>query len=638
MIIPFGLEVVQELSTARRELENQEAEFTWHQSVVQRILATSSSTVSILFCLVAIYAFFAIDPRRLVFRHQLIAFLVFFDLLKSIILLLYPARVMSTHSAYYDNGFCQTIGFLSATSIEGADFAILSFAIHFFLLIFKPSLNTKVTDSRTEGGLYLYRYWVYGLSFLIPLILASLAFIHPSGYVSYVNWCYLPQEPIWYRLVLSWIPRYLIVIIIFSVYILIYFHVVRESKALGGVFMNIHKSNNLRQVKSNADQRPSFFSALKFFLNSVRDTIPFSRNSEPSAIERMQTSVQESRARHIGEERSRNTTVEHDSGSNDDDDDDDDDENDVDIAYDPELQVVNLVNMRKRQKIIRKQLKSIFIYPFAYCFIWLFPFILSVTQFKYESEHGPIYWLNCVGAFMQSSNGFIDSLVFFYREKPWLYTIMRTFEREHESRMDYLVEQSHKGSVSALSTMHGNSLSESFGVNVNQYSRWRRTLDFLKVPLFKLPTEENLCKSQLRYISRKAGHENHEGHHKLHHNSRKLYDYSNILGGDLQVSDFRTTLENYSLSFGKRKDSIVSSPLKSSVGSRNSLLSTAMKSEAKDFRRPSAVFRNALNSSKKPSVTDSFVKETQSSTSSDEGDHEMDFLEFLKKGPPKDMN
>ena len=68
---------------------------------------------------------FAIDPKRIVFRHQLIFFLLFFDLLKACILLLYPTRILTHSSAYYNHNFCQVVGFFTATAIEGADIAIL---------------------------------------------------------------------------------------------------------------------------------------------------------------------------------------------------------------------------------------------------------------------------------------------------------------------------------------------------------------------------------------------------------------------------------------------------------------------------------------------------------------------------------
>lgn len=53
--------------------------------------------------------------------------------------------------------------------------------------------------------------------------MASLAFVDsPFPYTSTGVFCYLPTRPIWYRLVLSWIPRYLILITIVVVYVAIY--------------------------------------------------------------------------------------------------------------------------------------------------------------------------------------------------------------------------------------------------------------------------------------------------------------------------------------------------------------------------------------------------------------------------------
>ena len=63
--------------------------------------------------------------------------------------------------------------------IEGADFAVLALAIHTALLVFK-----KDSDSSNEGGLYKYRYSVYGLVVLVPIFMAGIAFIN-DGRKSY---------------------------------------------------------------------------------------------------------------------------------------------------------------------------------------------------------------------------------------------------------------------------------------------------------------------------------------------------------------------------------------------------------------------------------------------------------------------
>lgn len=588
---PAMLVAIMDLVSRQIAAENQASKFSYHQAYVQRVLAVSSSTTSIVFCLVAFYFFLAIDPRRLVFRHQLIFFLLFFDILKAGILLLYPSRVLMHLAAYYNDRFCQVVGFFTATAIEGADIAILAFAVHTFLLIFKPLLSVKVHNStRIEGGLYKFRYYVYLLSFIIPLFMASLAFINGEGYSSFVCWCYLPQQPLWYRLVLSWVPRYIIVVIIFTVYGLIYFHVIREFKTLGGVFTTIHRlraHNALLALQT----RPSFYLALVYALAAVRDRI-FPKLVLPET----NLSSTNTRGSNIAPKKLKNSSS---SSSNANLSDSPgqlhiDTEN---ILSDPEIQAANLENFRKRQKIIEKQMKSIFIYPFAYIFLWLFPFILQITQFSFEEKHHAIYWLNCMGAFMQPLNGFIDVLVFFYREQPWEYTIMKNFEKEHEGKIDNLVHthnafKKHSSvdasSVATLARFTKNSLSASMGVDIARYPKWRQTFSRLHLPLFKLPTEDNVAKFQIRYLNNKIDTIRGTQINGLAENGTAdfvagahKHDFSSILNNDMAEKDFRSTFENFSLNFSQRRSSLSSGRFEShssQSGHRLSVVSPSTKS------------------------------------------------------------
>lgn len=623
--------------------------FTPHQNEVQRALAVASSSMSIAMCLLAIYLFLAIDPRRLVFRHQLITFLIFFDLLKAVILLIFPSRVYTHASSYYNNRFCQVVGFFTATAIEGADIAILAFAIHTFLLIFKPSLTVKISGSnRVEGGLYMYRYYVYGLSFVIPLVLASLPYIG-KGYSSYVCWCYLPQKPVWYRLVLSWVPRYCIIVIIFFVYCLIYYYVLREFRTLGGVFTTMHK---LRQgLHPNIlNQKPSFFSSLKYFWDSLKDfllphfvlpqegtfavTATSSSNVDPGSV----------RLGHASPTRQDKPGGPLDTEA---------------IVGDPEIQAANLENFHKRQKVIEKQMKSIFVYPFAYIFVWLFPFILQCTQFNYEGQNKPIFWLNCMGAFMQPFNGVVDSLVFFYRERPVDYTVMRHFEREHSSKLDnYVLRNRSRGDLSSLDSPEAvakGSLAASMHVDVELYSWWRRLFSALRLPLMHLPTERNVARFLKSYINNRIDEQRESGLGKgsgdasagFANNTRLdsefsallgKHDFSNLLSGDIGESDFRQNLERFSFS-GRRTSG-------GSAGNSNG-------------RRPSAASVSRSNKSRRLSVLDgrpaipegntynhltmssnipngnhkrsSFQVSDRSGSGADE--KELDILDFLRKGP-----
>jgi hypothetical protein len=112
------------------------------------------------------------------------------------------------------------------------DFSVLMIAVHSALYIFKPPTLIG------EGGIYPYGYIAYVLLIILPLLMASLAFLNSNGtYVSGGASCHLPVRPFWYRLALSWIPRYFIFIFILVADVSIYLFVRHK-------FGNFGQSNN----------------------------------------------------------------------------------------------------------------------------------------------------------------------------------------------------------------------------------------------------------------------------------------------------------------------------------------------------------------------------------------------------------
>lgn len=94
-------------------------------------------------------------------------------------------------------------------------------SLHMYLQIFHSSSKIFGHD-----GLYRFRHTVGALYVLLPTLSASLAFINPvDGYISQGPFCTLPIRPFWYRLALTWIPRYLILCFILFVALRIYLHV-----------------------------------------------------------------------------------------------------------------------------------------------------------------------------------------------------------------------------------------------------------------------------------------------------------------------------------------------------------------------------------------------------------------------------
>lgn len=538
-----------------------------------RIAALTASSASIVACTASIFFLFNIDRRRRVFRHDLVLFLIICDFVKAIVLMIYPLVILVRNDVYADPRFYNTLGWFTAYCVEGADLAIFFFAIHFALLIFLPSRKWRRRGShKMEGGLYGIRRYIWPITALAPVVLASLAFINMKlldleelqsettvvldndtyhfrydarigGYKPYSAWCYLPPYPLWYKLVLSWGPRYFIIVFILVLYISIYVFVRRESKRIKKHLHDFKDQRTKEQVaKLRAKSKWGFFKFklfrifvkpvisflffLKSFLSfSFEDTsVPASgRNSiisegslyvtdedtssdqVPSVTfhpgrgsfprkksiardcsqergryddNRLKIGKQETpamnnsrcaksdgeqlddwrndlggisssvpkktdpgkpEAAHAGKTQSNRTLLspiqslyvkKGPSNSN------DYHENCPPIKKDstvliPTVDVKNVqadfqkqtyAAMKSRRTQIQKNLRSIFIYPFSYIGIWLFPLVVDITQYHREIIHGPLVWLIYLATIAQPLNGLVDTLVFVYREKPWRYS------------------------------------------------------------------------------------------------------------------------------------------------------------------------------------------------------------------------
>lgn len=528
----------------------------------------------------------AIDARRRVFRHQLIFFLIGFDFLKAVTLLFYPARVALVKTAYYNSNFCDIVGFFTAMAIEGADLAIFSFAIHTALLIFRPNKKFKNGD-KIEGGLFPYRYLVLLFSFLFPIVLASLAFVQQTGYVPLKCWCYLPERPRWYRLVLSWIPRYIIVITILCVYVAIYFHVIRQFNRI----LAIHEEINNRAVRKLRFNR-HFFTNLWYLVREYMK-IGESRSQETSGS-----------TTDVGEESFKN-------------------DDPTKLLKSFHEATFDAFDQRRNQ--IEKQMKSIFIYPISYIFLWLAPFALQCIQYDWELRHGPVYWLTAISAFMQPFNCTVDTFVFLIRETPWNYTVLKVTRRIKEKR----------GAVYE---------NDRFIDYYKHHETWRKYFGWL--PLYYVPdlsydfgepnetvTNEEVMKS---------------GNH----------DFSAILGG-FNETEFRntadtsrntsSTLENpfsgHEASGTQRSSTVISTSDFYSGKKRNRKTDHSRfwkKSRSKTDLSQKHVFPDGYELKEVPTDITEVAKDPfhgpevvgePEKADLDDKDSDVDFMEFLKKGP-----
>ncbi|KAI9777415.1 MAG: hypothetical protein M1835_005243 [Candelina submexicana] len=195
-----------------------------HQQEILQMVAISSAGTSFLSAMVTIYWF--VKMRRS-FRHNLILFMILSDLIKAICYIVFPIVQFAVGIVPASSAFCQATGFFIALGLEGTDFAVLVIAIHTALCIFKSRRTSK------ESGLYQYRYVIYTLWIVVPVMLASLAFTNKGkAYMPQGTSCYLPVRPLWFRLALSWIPRYLTFFTIFVIYTAIFLWVKYQFNSL----------------------------------------------------------------------------------------------------------------------------------------------------------------------------------------------------------------------------------------------------------------------------------------------------------------------------------------------------------------------------------------------------------------------
>ena len=127
-------------------------------------------------------------------------------------------------------------------------------AIHTALYIWKPSASIG------EGGLYPYRHFAYVMWVVFPALSAGLAFTNPDyAYTSQGTYCYLPVRPLWYRVGLAWIPRYIIFITISTIYVAIYVYVHYKFNDLDSNMGNSYLEENataLNEINAGADNDP----------------------------------------------------------------------------------------------------------------------------------------------------------------------------------------------------------------------------------------------------------------------------------------------------------------------------------------------------------------------------------------------
>lgn len=383
--------------------------YTLQEQRIQQILAVTSSSISMLSGFITFYWFITMKRK---FRHDLIMLLIASGMLKALWYWIPPIAILARREPI-SHGFCQGAGFLLAVGIEASDSIILLIAMHTALTIF------AARKANSQTGLYPYRWAAYIFLALFSITVASLAFVNPSSpYVSQGTFCYLPARPIWYRLVLSWIPRYLILCIILGIYLAVYLYTKSKFGDFDDAKFSTHsfasESTPHNSRTDRLEPRPSFgldgaedpqtgepnmemssptLGSLIAFRRATETDISPSKSYEPvevpplRIINRTPTLLEALRDSTLFSTANRRL------------------ESSANAA------------LRQRHKAIKKQLRYLFVYPLVYLAMWI-PAFVNQCYF-YTKRRDPPFVLNTISICCLPLQCAVDCFIFSQREKPW---------------------------------------------------------------------------------------------------------------------------------------------------------------------------------------------------------------------------
>lgn len=430
------------------------------------ITALSASCVSLLAVLITL-RWFLIMRRS--FRHRLVLHLILSDTFKAIWYFVFAIMVFARGPVESTSNFCQASGFFLALSVESADMAILIIALHSILYIVRPH------SAVGEGGLYPYRYYIYPLWLGPPLLAASLAFIRHDGYVTAGTFCYLPKRPFWYRLALSWVPRYLIISLIIIMYVWIYVYVrikfrgfdnLGDPDSSSGLDSSRKKStlstsDDVERKGSVPVSAPSGPSGSFPNENGSLRPVTSSQQLQPwdevnfITSKSLQSAIPETVAEvDEGNLTARGSVWTGDTG-------------DVEIPPNARIPSTGMAApsevssssplhglerppatpsprkgsettptdslskptritskdygdpLKQTRLAIQKQLRYLFIYPLVYIIMWSFPFAAHALSYNDYFVMHPVFWLSVVQVLMLALQAGVDSVLFSWTEKPW---------------------------------------------------------------------------------------------------------------------------------------------------------------------------------------------------------------------------
>ncbi|TID30776.1 hypothetical protein CANINC_000692 [Pichia inconspicua] len=322
-----------------------------------------------------------------------------------------------------------------------------------------PKQNVNTILQTSEGALHQHRFTVIFISVLFPILVASISFYVDNVYQGYIYFIFFRvwTGP-WY---FTWIVRHVIDLCIIVIYISIYVYVLMQFKKVSNAFRKRRHNGNRSRSQSRSrvregsssdesndddddnDNDDSSEESENVMMNAFGDSIWYKIFKLCSMLifpdvkigsklygHSLDTEEDMENIRHLKSDSNMVEILRHDSVST----------NEIlglDVTgvngtttnTNPTInktqiskQIQNLMyeeameRFKARKAQILNQMKIIFIYPISYLLIWLFPMInhYQIVRLKHEST-----WSTIAAALCQPLNGFVDTLVFMIREKPW---------------------------------------------------------------------------------------------------------------------------------------------------------------------------------------------------------------------------
>ncbi|QRC97059.1 hypothetical protein JI435_140460 [Parastagonospora nodorum SN15] len=392
------------------------------------------------------------------FRHRLIMLLVYGDLMRSIWFFVFTVYSLARGTVETNTRFCQASGFFIQ---YGTETSVLVVAVHSALQIFRPA------GRGNSDGLYDYRSYIFSGAFLLPGMMAALAFLNPGpAYESLGAYCQLPIRPFWYRLALAWIPRYCVAIIILSLAGAIYAYVGCEFRSYASISQSSMTPVTTAPGLSLIDGKPATPTApgesLRRTTSAPLDfTSSGASHRRGSAVAFGPTTyapAQQTTAHAPSTQSLPGSSTLHPpkrtasvrpglfvipSG----------------YAVQPPSSTLDLEgplsphtqstvdpmstivpatpvtttysrhrsssstpgqrHLARQRRRIHRQLRLMFIYPIAYILMWIMPFVHHSMNYSDRYANHPLWFIRVGQAICLTSMGFVDCLIFSIREKPW---------------------------------------------------------------------------------------------------------------------------------------------------------------------------------------------------------------------------